>query len=300
MSKKKASMSPKTLHDLTKQFSNLLNKVAEEESNQPPNYRPAEDPTVSCNTCAHFEGISKMCRKYVTQVDPKYVCDSYKKEGVSKTRVPELTPENADTFLSKISSAETDQLHSENLLEKLSALLSQAQVGMPPPPPPGAGGMPPPPPGAGGMPPMDLGMMLGGMGGMGGMPPMGGAPAPGGLPPDVGAGIPPLPPEPPPSEQVQVPEKETAEEGGKKEKTEEEGKIATLLEEILKVLRELSDKLGGSTVKSISELEEKQPKEKHENKPPVAEASPSQVEQKMASFSEEEEAKIIAKLLELL
>jgi hypothetical protein len=278
------------LNELAVKFSDMLEKEAKGPEN-PPNYRPAEDPDTSCGSCRHFDAMSSTCDLYDVKVARDYVCDSYDRANPRKTKVTAVTEENIDN---------------PGLLTKLSALLSQAQAGgLPPmgPPPPGGGGgmdlaammggggLPPmgPPPGGGGG--MDLAAMMGGGGmpppGGGGMPPMGPPPG-GGMPPppggEGGGGE---------SQEEKSPEKGEEGESGEgsfEDLKKELSEIKDVLKQILEVLS--PDKIETRS-RDVASLEES-----NTNKPPKAVPEGSPIETKTASY--DEESKLLEELLKLL
>jgi len=271
------------LNELAVKFSEMLEKEAKGPEN-PPNYRPAEDPDTTCGSCRHFDAMSSTCDLYDVKVARDYVCDSYDRVNPRKTKVTAVTEENIDN---------------PGLLTKLSALLSQAQ----------AGGMPPmgPPPGGG----MDLAAMMGG-----GMPPMGGPPPGGGMdlaammgggmPPPGGGGMPPMGPPPggempPPggeggggeSQEEKSPEKEEkgeSEEGSFEDLKKELAEIKDVLKQILEALS--PDKIETRS-RDVASLEESDI-----NKSPKAAPGSSPTETKAASY--DEESKLLEELLKLL
>jgi len=276
------------LNELAVKFSEMLEKEAKGPEN-PPNYRPAEDPDTSCGSCRHFDAMSSSCDLYDIKVARDYVCDSYDRVNPRKTKITAVTEENIDN---------------PGLLTKLSALLSQAQAGGMPPmgPPPGGGmdlaammggGMPPP--GGGGMPPMgpppgggmDLAAMMGPPPGGGGMPPMG--PPPGGeTPPPPGSES----GEGEPGEKKPPEEEEKGEsgEGSLEDLKKELSEIKDVLKQILEVLS--PDKIETRS-RDVASLEES-----GINKPSKAVPEGSPAETKTASY--DEESKLLEELLKLL
>lgn len=212
------------LTELSEKFAEILNKAAEQ-GKSPPNYRPAEEPETKCRTCHYYENLSSLCTLYDTKVDADYVCDSFKRKDIRKTRVKAVTDYNYER---------------PDLLTKLSALLTQAQMGAPMPapgmegqmPPAGMGGAPPqpaPPPEQAGGGVVDLGTLLGlgGGAGQGAPQPMPEQVSP--FPPDQGS----VPPPPPPDQSSTEEEQDLEKDKDLNKKLDELiGKVDTLISKI--------------------------------------------------------------------
>lgn len=52
-------------------------EAPKEEASPAPNYRPADDPAITCSDCAHYDLAERSCKQFNFPAKPQYVCDAW-------------------------------------------------------------------------------------------------------------------------------------------------------------------------------------------------------------------------------